>query len=85
VPANVAWDPNGATATLTRHLSSADTGILAANELGWALLCQDGTFAGPAGTFRQRTEITKPQAAIPKALEISTPPRIYQLKPPVEA
>jgi transposase len=40
-----------------------------------------GTFTGPAGTFRQRTEITKPQAAILKALEISRPPRIYQLKP----
>ncbi len=37
-----------------------------------------------AGTFRQRTEITKPQAAILKALETSAPPRIYQLKPPVE-
>jgi len=44
-----------------------------------------GTFAGPAGTFRQRTEITKPQAAILKALQIGTPPRIYQLKPAVEA
>jgi transposase len=44
-----------------------------------------GTFTGPAGTFRQRTEITKPQAAILKALDISTPPRIYQLKPAVEA
>jgi hypothetical protein len=43
-----------------------------------------GTFTGPAGTFRQRTEITKPQAAILKALEISAPPRIYQLKPSVE-
>jgi transposase len=44
-----------------------------------------GTFAGPAGTFRQRTEITKRQAAILKALEISAPPRIYQLKPAVKA
>src|SRR5512142_3076417 len=44
-----------------------------------------GTFTGPAGTFRQRTEITKPQAAILKALEISGPPRIYQLKPAVQA
>ena len=44
-----------------------------------------GTFAGPAGTFRQRTEITKPQATILKALQISTPPRIYQLKPAVQA
>jgi len=44
-----------------------------------------GTFTGPAGTFRQRTEITKPQAAILRALDISTPPRIYQLKPAVQA
>ena len=44
-----------------------------------------GTFTGPAGTFRQRTEITKPQATILKALDISAPPRIYQLKPAVEA
>jgi len=44
-----------------------------------------GTFTGPAGTFRQRTEITKPQAAILKALDISAPPRIYQLKPAVQA
>jgi len=43
-----------------------------------------GTFTGPAGTFRQRTEITKRQAAILKALDISAPPRIYQLKPAVE-
>jgi transposase len=43
-----------------------------------------GTFAGPAGTFRQRTEITKRQAAILKALQISAPPRIYQLKLLVE-
>src|SRR6266478_3955995 len=43
-----------------------------------------GTFTGPAGTFRQRTEITKPQAAILKALQISAPPRIYQLKPAME-
>jgi len=33
-----------------------------------------GTFTGPAGTFRQRTEITKPQAAILKALGISARP-----------
>jgi transposase len=43
-----------------------------------------GTFAGPAGTFRQRTEITKRQRAILKALDIKAPPRIYQLKPAVE-
>jgi transposase len=44
-----------------------------------------GTFTGPAGTFRQRTEITKPQAALLKALDISAPPRIYHLKPAVKA
>ena len=44
-----------------------------------------GTFAGPAGTFRQRTELTKPQRDILRALEIDAPPRIYQLKLPVQA
>ncbi len=41
-----------------------------------------GTFTGPAGTFRQRTELTKPQRDILKALQIEAPPRIYQLKLP---
>jgi transposase len=44
-----------------------------------------GTLTGPAGTFRQRTELTKPQRDILKALQIDVPPRIYQLKLPVEA
>jgi len=44
-----------------------------------------GTFTGPAGTFRQRTELTKPQRDILKTLEIATPPRIHQLKLPAEA
>jgi hypothetical protein len=40
-----------------------------------------GTFAGPAGVFRQRTEITKPQRDILATLELDPPPRIYQLTP----
>jgi hypothetical protein len=44
-----------------------------------------GTFTGPAGTFRQRTELTKPQRGILKTLQIDAPPRIYQLKLPAEA
>jgi hypothetical protein len=40
-----------------------------------------GTFTGPAGTFRQRTEITKPQRDILHALKTGPPPRIYQLTP----
>jgi hypothetical protein len=40
-----------------------------------------GTFTGPAGTFRQRTEITKPQRDILAKLSIDPPPRIYQLTP----
>jgi Transposase DDE domain len=44
-----------------------------------------GTFTGPAGAFRQRTELTKPQLDILKALQIEAPPRIYQLKLPVQA
>jgi transposase len=43
-----------------------------------------GTFTGPAGTFRQRTEITKAQHSILHRLNIDVPPRIYQLKPAVE-
>ena len=40
-----------------------------------------GTFAGPAGTFRQRTEISPAQAAILEQLGIDSPPKIYQLTP----
>jgi hypothetical protein len=40
-----------------------------------------GTFAGPAGTFRQRTEISDAQAAILARLAIDPPPKIYQLTP----
>ena len=43
-----------------------------------------GTFTGPAGTFRQRTEITKAQRDILHTLKIDPPPRIYQLNPTVE-
>jgi hypothetical protein len=40
-----------------------------------------GTFTGPAGTFRQRTEITRPQHDILDKLGIGPPPRIYQPTP----
>jgi transposase len=40
-----------------------------------------GTFAGPAGTFRQRTEITGAQQDILTRLGIDPPPRICQLTP----
>jgi hypothetical protein len=40
-----------------------------------------GTFTGPAGTFRQRTEITPAQAGILAKLGIDPPPKIYQLTP----
>jgi len=38
-----------------------------------------GTFTGPAGTFRQRTELTKNQRDILAQLKIEPPPRICQL------
>jgi hypothetical protein len=44
---------------------------------------QVGIFHGPAGTFRQRTEISPAQAAILTRLGIDPPPRIYQLTPAV--
>jgi Transposase DDE domain len=40
-----------------------------------------GTFTGPAGTFRQRTELTSPQRAILAKLQLAEPPRIWQLTP----
>jgi hypothetical protein len=40
-----------------------------------------GTFTGPAGTFRQRTEISPAQATILEQLAIDPPPKIYQLTP----
>jgi hypothetical protein len=53
----------------------------------WAALRRElgrihvGTFTGPAGTFRQRTEIAKAQRDILAPLSIDPPPRIYQLTP----
>jgi Transposase DDE domain len=38
-----------------------------------------GTFTGPAGTFRQRTELTKTQRDILAQLKADPPPRIFQL------
>jgi hypothetical protein len=42
---------------------------------------QAGTFAGPAGIFRQRTEISPSQQDILDRLGIAPPPKIYQLTP----
>ena len=44
-----------------------------------------GTFNGPAGTFRQRTEISPAQHDILDRLGISPPPKIYQLTPATTA
>ncbi|HEX3513754.1 MAG TPA: transposase [Trebonia sp.] len=41
-----------------------------------------GTFTSPAGTFRQRTEMTPAQLNILTKLAIDPPPRICQLTPP---
>jgi hypothetical protein len=38
-----------------------------------------GTFEGPAGTFRRRTQITRAQRAILSALKIPEPPEIQEL------
>lgn len=42
---------------------------------------QVGAFTGPAGTFRQRTELSPAQAAILEQLGIDPPPKVYQLTP----
>jgi DDE family transposase len=40
-----------------------------------------GTFTGPAGTFRQRTELTAEQKAILGALDLPAPPRVLTAAP----
>src|SRR6516162_9655023 len=40
-----------------------------------------GTFTGPAGTFRQRTELTKPQRDLLAKLAISPPKQVVELEP----
>ena len=40
-----------------------------------------GTFTGPAGTFRQRTELTAPQKKIFTALGVIEPPRVFDATP----
>ncbi len=40
-----------------------------------------GTFTGPAGTFRQRTELTRPQRDLLAKLAITPPKQIIGLQP----
>jgi hypothetical protein len=40
-----------------------------------------GTFSGPAGTFRQRTETTTAQKQILTALGLTEPPRVFEATP----
>jgi hypothetical protein len=41
-----------------------------------------GTFTGPAGTFRRRTELTKPARDLPAQLAITPPGQIHELATP---
>jgi hypothetical protein len=62
--------------------SCADTWPTLRRELAKLTL---GTFQGPAGRFRQRTEITASQKAILSKLKLSEPPRIQELTPAPKA
>jgi hypothetical protein len=64
--------------TRTIETTCGDTWPTLRHELERIML---GIFAGPAGTFSQRTEITSPQHAILAKLELPEPPRVYQLTP----
>ncbi len=46
---------------------------------------QLGSFRGPSGTFRQRTELTAPQRAILAKLQLPEPPRLQELTPATAA
>lgn len=41
-----------------------------------------GTFTGPVGTFRQRTDLSKATRDLPTALNIDPPGKIYELTTP---
>ena len=38
-----------------------------------------GTFTGPAGTYRQRTELTKPQRDLLARLNLTPPKKVVEL------
>jgi hypothetical protein len=42
-----------------------------------------GTFTGPAGTFRQRTELTKPARGLLAQLNITPPGQVHELGVPL--
>jgi transposase len=44
-----------------------------------------GTFNGPAGTYRQRTELTRPQRDILASLKLTPPKKIIELAPAADA
>lgn len=44
-----------------------------------------GTFNGPAGTYRQRTELTRPQRDIIASLRLTPPKKIIELAPAADA
>ena len=44
-----------------------------------------GTFTGPAGTFRQTAELTKPQRDILDSLQIPYPKKIIEAAPATPA
>jgi hypothetical protein len=62
---------------------------IAENHTGqtWPVMCREldriylGTFTGPAGTFRQRTELSKPARDQLAKLSIDPPPKIHELTP----
>jgi hypothetical protein len=46
---------------------------------------QLGSFRGPSGRFRQRTEITAPQRAIFAKLQLAEPQRLSEITPAAAA
>ena len=68
-------------ALLLARIAETDTGQTWPNLRHELEKIQIGTFAGPAGLFRQRTELTKPQRDLLAALHLDAPPKIYQLSP----
>jgi hypothetical protein len=68
-------------ALLLTRIAETTSGVTWATIAGELDLLTLGTFTGPAGTFRQTVELTKPQRDILAKLKITPPKKIIEAAP----
>ena len=74
-------DPGGHPVGLLIRIAEARTGDTWANLRREMQRLHLGTFTGPAGTVRRRTQTTHAQRAILNALGIDEPPTFFDITP----